>query len=169
MQYWQILHYSLGTIIIVTIILLVYTFFPGNWILATFSSFLIIVTLLSTENTRDINPGKRKSILTTSDLPRSINLLNIERKEEDYHSMFGTVFNTMAKNAAQDLYLSEITDTNGRFQNKECGKKSSSIVQSTPILSKETPIGEPASQKVEWLEVPQISRNKVEKRREKDD
>ncbi|MFW9991831.1 MAG: hypothetical protein ACFFD4_07205 [Candidatus Odinarchaeota archaeon] len=110
----------------------VFTLSPGNLISAIIPSIIILSAFLPAKAASNDQKNKKKSNsavnlgmktfsepLAYEELSRSLDSQKIDKNESEFHSTLGNVFNTMAQNAGQDLYSSEITGTNGRAQNSE--------------------------------------------------
>ncbi|MFW9997845.1 MAG: hypothetical protein ACFFD4_37740 [Candidatus Odinarchaeota archaeon] len=118
-----IMKYMLVFLGIIAVHFIIYTITPGNWPGALITSIIILWVFLPVNGSS--NSDSHDKSLTFSELAKSVNLDEMDSEEQEFHSALGTVFNTMAQNATQDIYSSEMTSSDN--QTKKSAEKTSII------------------------------------------
>jgi hypothetical protein len=110
------LSYVALVFVIISTNLIVFTISPGNWIVAIISSTTLIAIFLPGDSTTEeqdavieasnvevIRVAQQDEPLTIEDIAKDLGPPELTEEDLKIHSMLGNVFNTMARNAKEDL------------------------------------------------------------------
>jgi hypothetical protein len=103
-------------IMVAIINLIVYTIFPGNMLVSMVLSSIIILILIPSKSTEITNESTIEDTLTFEEMSKSLDYQDMSFEEQSAHAVMGTVFETMARSAEQDMYSNDITGTGNSYQ-----------------------------------------------------